>query len=66
MRRSKPLTFLQIRFFARKGEGSQQTKCESEFRRGTCTFRSKMTQELQNARFQAANFPLNTFFRTQV
>jgi hypothetical protein len=40
--------------------------CELEFRRGTCTFRCKPTQELQNSRFQAANFPLNTFFRTQV
>jgi hypothetical protein len=46
----------------RNVEGSRKTKCESEFRRGTCTFRSKTTQELQNSRFQAANFPLNTFF----
>jgi hypothetical protein len=45
---------------------SRQTKCESEFRRGTCTFRSKTTQELQNSRFQDANFPLNTFFRSQL
>jgi hypothetical protein len=65
MPRSKPLTFLQISFFVRKVEGSQQTKCESEFRRGTCTFQCKMTQELQNASFQAANFPPNKFFRTQ-
>jgi hypothetical protein len=62
IRGSKPLAFLYIRFFVRKCEGSQQTKCESEFRRGTCTFRSKTTQELQNSRFQAANFPLNKFF----
>jgi hypothetical protein len=62
IRGSKPLAFLYIRFFARKCEGSQQTKCESEFRRGTCTSRSKTTQELQNSRFQAANFPLNIFF----
>jgi hypothetical protein len=55
-----------MRFFARKFEGSQQTKCELEFRRGTCTFRIKTTPELQNSRFQAAKFPLNTFFRTQV
>jgi hypothetical protein len=40
--------------------------CESEFRRATCTFRSKSTQELPNSGFQAANFPLNKFFRTQV
>jgi hypothetical protein len=45
---------------------SRKTKCESEFRRGTCTFRSKTTQELQNSRFQDANFPLNTFFRSQL
>jgi hypothetical protein len=44
----------------------EKTKCESEFRRGTCTFRSKTTQELQNSRFQDANFPLNTFFRSQL
>jgi hypothetical protein len=43
-----------------------KTKCESEFRRGTYTFRSKTTQELQNSRFQDANFPLNTFFRSQL
>jgi uncharacterized protein YgiB involved in biofilm formation len=43
-------------------EGSRKTKCESEFRRGTCTFRSKTTQELQNSKFQDANFALNTFF----
>jgi hypothetical protein len=36
--------------------------CESEFRRGTSTFRSKTTQELQNSRFQDANFPLNKYF----
>jgi hypothetical protein len=47
-------------------EGSRKTKCESEFRRGTCTFRSKTTQELQNYRFQDTNFPLNTFFRSQL
>jgi hypothetical protein len=45
---------------------TQKTKCELEFRRGTCTFRSKTTQELQNSRFQDANFPLNTFFRSQL
>jgi hypothetical protein len=28
--------------------------------------RSKTTQELQNSRFQDANFPLNTFFRSQL
>jgi hypothetical protein len=55
-----------MRFFARKCEGSKQTKCELEFRRGTCTLRIKTMQELQNSRFQADNFPLNTFFRTQV
>jgi hypothetical protein len=59
---SKTLTFLQIHFFARKREGSRKTECESEFRRGTCTFRSKTTQKLQNSRFQDANFPLNKFF----
>jgi hypothetical protein len=59
---SKTLTFLEIRFFARNFVGSRKTKCESEFRRGTCTFGSKTTQELQNSRFQDANFPLNTFF----
>jgi uncharacterized protein YgiB involved in biofilm formation len=63
---SKTLTFLYISFFARNCVGSRKTKCESEFRFGTCTFRSKTTQELQNSRFQDANFPLNTFFRSQL
>jgi hypothetical protein len=54
-----------MRSFARTNVGSQETKSESEFRRGTCSFRSKTTQELQNSMFQAANFPLNSFFRTQ-
>jgi hypothetical protein len=45
-------------------EGSRKTECESEFRRGTCTFRNKTTQELQNSRFQDANFLPNTFFRS--
>jgi hypothetical protein len=42
--------------------GTRKTKCESEFRRGTCTFRIKTMQELQNYRFQHANFPLNYVF----